>query len=378
MSDTTETQDSFLDFEKELLGDTAAAADAVVEPIIENEATTSSNTAEVETAVTEEAAVEAPAATSDEPAPATEAEEKEAAIEENYSIEDVTIKTAAPEEPVKDVPAVEAPVTKDPITEAVVAEEVEEAPMEEDAPMEQESETEETPDTASDNDDDDDDDNDDDDDDDDDDDFDILNIFSEQASSSELGAGVHERVRLISASGERRKDSNGNLVKKQLFLKFKKFSKDNVDLGEKEISFFIVDASKDTAVNNLLNFTAQVTEILSLFYSPTELEEKFDPFGRVFYNADNDDRDEEAVKADYHNTKIKKAVIKNEKGFTAVQAAICADAAALLAPFCGFEGPIFRLKLVESDDNKYIEIPRFDPFVEKAGVDKESSVLYKE
>ena len=235
--------------------------------------------------------------------------------------------------------------------------------------MEQETETEETPDTASDNDDDDDDD---------DDDFDILNIFSEQASSSELGAGVHERVRLISASGERRKDSNGNLVKKQLFLKFKKFSKDNVDLGEKEISFFIVDASKDTAINNLLNFTAQVTEILSLFYTPTELEEKFDPFGRVFYNADNDDRDEEAVKADYHNTKIKKAVIKNEKGFTAVQAAICADAAALLAPFCGFEGPIFRLKLVESDDNKYIEIPRFDPFVEKAGVDKESSVLYKE
>ena len=368
MSDTTETQDSFLDFEKELLGDNAAAADAVVEPIIEDEATTSSNTAEVETAVTEEAAVEAPAATSDEPAPATEAEEKEAAIEENYSIEDVTVKTAAPEEPVKDVPAVEAPITKDPITEAVVAEEVEEAPMEEDAPMEQETETEETSDTASDNDDDDDDD----------DDFDILNIFSEQASSSELGAGVHERVRLISASGERRKDSNGNLVKKQLFLKFKKFSKDNVDLGEKEISFFIVDASKDTAINNLLNFTAQVTEILSLFYTPTELEEKFDPFGRVFYNADNDDRDEEAVKADYHNTKIKKAVIKNEKGFTAVQAAICADAAALLAPFCGFEGPIFRLKLVESDDNKYIEIPRFDPFVEKAGVDKESSVLYKE
>ena len=82
MSDTTETQDSFLDFEKELLGDNAAAADAVVKPIIEDEATTSSNTAEVETAVTEEAAVEAPAATSDEPAPATEAKE-EAAIEEN-------------------------------------------------------------------------------------------------------------------------------------------------------------------------------------------------------------------------------------------------------------------------------------------------------
>ncbi len=31
MSDTTETQDSFLDFEKELLGDNAAVAEAVVE-----------------------------------------------------------------------------------------------------------------------------------------------------------------------------------------------------------------------------------------------------------------------------------------------------------------------------------------------------------
>jgi hypothetical protein len=51
--------------------------------------------------------------------------------------------------------------------------------------------------------------------------FDILNIFNEQASSSEL-AGVHERVRLITIDPERRKDNNGNLIKKQLFLKFKK------------------------------------------------------------------------------------------------------------------------------------------------------------
>jgi hypothetical protein len=50
--------------------------------------------------------------------------------------------------------------------------------------------------------------------------IDILNIFNEQASSSELGAGVHERVRLITIDPERR-DNNGNLIKKQLFLKFK-------------------------------------------------------------------------------------------------------------------------------------------------------------
>jgi hypothetical protein len=51
--------------------------------------------------------------------------------------------------------------------------------------------------------------------------FDILNIFNEQASSSELGAGVHERVRLITIDPERRKDNNGNLIKKSCFLSSK-------------------------------------------------------------------------------------------------------------------------------------------------------------
>jgi hypothetical protein len=369
------TNDSFMDFEKEMLGNgatfNAAAADiadpaldfeaaigdepaaAIVENVVADEATAVvdeapiANTIDV---VTPEVVATAPAPQASQPAqaPAPVAQE---------------VPAPAPA-PVVEVEETNAPVLGDELVEEAPAVEEDAAAVEEeeeDAPGVEASSEESS-----------------DEDDDDDDDFDVLNIFSEQATSSELGAGVHERVRLISVSGERRKDNNGNLVKKQFFLKFKKFSKDDVDLGEKEVSFFLVDASKDSAVNNLLNFTAQVVELLGIFYSPSELEEKFDPFGRVFYNADNDDRDEDTVKADFHNTRIKKAVIKNEKGFTAVQNAICQDAAALLAPFCGFEGPIFRLKLVESDDNKYIEIPRFSQFVEKAGVDRESSVLYKE
>jgi hypothetical protein len=49
--------------------------------------------------------------------------------------------------------------------------------------------------------------------------FDILNIFNEQASS-ELGA-CSRKSTSITIDPERRKDNNGNLIKKQLFLKFK-------------------------------------------------------------------------------------------------------------------------------------------------------------
>ena len=205
--------------------------------------------------------------------------------------------------------------------------------------------------------------------------FDILNIFNEQASSSELAAGVHERVRLISIDPERRKDNNGNVIKKQLFLKFKKFNKSGEDVGEKEISFFMIDAAKDSSIDNLHTFLSQTRELLSLYYTNEEIEESFDPLA-VLYDADNDDREEDVVAADFNYNVIRKKVFKKESDFVKVEKAICSSFYAMLKDKVGFDSTPFRLKLEESQDAKYIQIPRFDRFVEKAGVSKEDSVLY--
>lgn len=205
--------------------------------------------------------------------------------------------------------------------------------------------------------------------------FDILNIFNEQASSSELGAGVHERIRLITIDPERRKDNNGNLIKKQLFLKFKKFNKEGVDIGEKDISFFLIDSAKDSAINNLHLFLSQTRELLSVFLEEEEINKGFDPLA-VLYDADNDDREDDDVAEDYKYDVIKKKVLKKEKSFTDVEEAICSQFTKLLENKIGFDSTSFRLKLEESKDAKYIQIPRFDRFVEKAGVSKEESVLY--
>jgi hypothetical protein len=89
---------------------------------------------------------------------------------------------------------------------------------------------------------------------------------------------------------------------------------------------------------------------------------------------DNDDREDDAVEEDF-NDSLKKKVMKKEN-FTDVELAICDQFNKLLSDKIGFDSKAFRLKLEESKDAKYIQIPRYDRFVEKAGVEKEDSVLY--
>jgi hypothetical protein len=55
-----------------------------------------------------------------------------------------------------------------------------------------------------------------------------------------------------------------------------------------------------------------------------------------------------------------------KKNFTDVELAICDQFNKLLSDKIGFDSKAFRLKLEESKDAKYIQIPRYDRFVEKS------------
>lgn len=204
--------------------------------------------------------------------------------------------------------------------------------------------------------------------------FNVFNVFSEEATSAGLGAGIHERVRLIAIDTEARKDNNNNLIKKQLYLKFKQFNKAGDDIGEKEISFFITDAIKDSAVGNLFSFISQTRELLSLFCTEEEITEGFDPIAVLLDSEDT--RDEEEIIKDYRYDVIKKKVLKKSAQFKEVEKAVGAQFDALLSEKIGFKSQMFRLKLEESQDAKYIQIPRFDRFVERSSVKKDDSMLY--
>jgi hypothetical protein len=108
-------------------------------------------------------------------------------------------------------------------------------------------------------------------------------------------------------------------------------------------------------------FLSQTKELLSLFLTSEEISKGFDPLAVL--DSDNDDREDDAVEEDFKYDSLKKKVMKKEKNFTDVELAICDHSTS----FCliRFDSKAFRLKLEESKDAKYIQIPRYDRFVEK-------------
>lgn len=204
--------------------------------------------------------------------------------------------------------------------------------------------------------------------------FDVFNVFNEEATSTGLGVGVHERIRLISIFNGKRKDGNNNIINKQLYLKFKQFNKDNEDIGEKEISFFVTDPIKESAVGNLFSFISQTRELLSLYLTEEEITKSFNPL-KVLLDPE-DTRSEEEIFEDFKYDVIKKRVLKKSAHFKSVEEAVGIQFKAILEDKIGFDSIMFRLRLEESQDAKYIQIPRFDRFVERSTVKKEESMLY--
>jgi hypothetical protein len=204
--------------------------------------------------------------------------------------------------------------------------------------------------------------------------FNIASMFEQEATTSELQAGVHERIRLVSVDPNRREDREGNLVKKQLFLKFKKFGKTGEDIGEINVSFFMIDPAKDSAINNLHLFLSQTRELLSVYLPEEQLNTEFDPLA-VLVEEDNKLSDDELAK-NFSYDLIKKKVLRKASQFTLVEETICKQFSDLIADKVGFESDYIRLRLEMSKEGNYVQIPRFDRFIEKAAIKKEDSVLY--
>lgn len=203
----------------------------------------------------------------------------------------------------------------------------------------------------------------------------LLDFFSEDAKSGEMGVGVHENVKLIGVDPELRRDKNNNVISKQLFLRFKKFNKKNEDVGEKEISFFFVDATKDYADKSLSGFIRQSMEVLGLFLTPDEIEKGFDPIA-VWVEESGYEGTEEELRESLLHDNFKKTFLSKAKAYKVIEEATRNQVAKLLKKKIGFESLSFRLKLEANDDGKYIQIPRYGKFVEASTIDRKDSMLY--
>lgn len=203
-------------------------------------------------------------------------------------------------------------------------------------------------------------------------DFNIDDIFSDVTSSTSLGEGVHENVKLVSIDISKRKDRNNKPIKMQTWLKFKKYSKTGEDIGEKEISFFMLDPTKESVINNTILYMQQLQSIMQIFITEEEMDSRFDPLREVI----DPDNDKEIEDKDLDSEVIKGTFLTKTAQFKLLEEAIKTQFNEVMKDHIGVNSSSFRLKLEESRDGKYIQIPMFADFIEKLDVKKDSSTLY--
>lgn len=201
--------------------------------------------------------------------------------------------------------------------------------------------------------------------------LDTINLFRNEASSNELGAGVHENIRITKIDTERRKDRNNVVIKRHLFITFKKFNKNDEDIGEKEVSFFDVDPVGKSPIKSLAYFISDVRSILSCYYTEEELDEKFDPIKDALFP---DGMEEDIDENDFTIDNISK-YIKKVKDFSKIEKITDELFYDLMKDKIGFSSKFLRLKLEESSNGKFIQLPRYGAFIEPADVKKEESLI---
>jgi hypothetical protein len=211
--------------------------------------------------------------------------------------------------------------------------------------------------------------------------FNFENLFEEEITSNSLSAGIHENVKLISVDVTKRKDFNGKTIKKQLFLKFKKYTEEGEDIGEKEIDFFLLDPEKKDVIKHLKNYLDQVLQLLRVYYTDDELFEGekplFDPYATLYDpKIHNLGEREDGMDSDFAYDNIKKKVLDKNIKYKEISEAINNNIYELLKDRIGVKSRPFRLKLIESKDGEFIQIPLYSDFIERSDISKEDSKLY--
>jgi len=201
----------------------------------------------------------------------------------------------------------------------------------------------------------------------------LKDLLKKKIRATELEAGVHENVYLVSMDIKDRKDHTGNKIKKQMFLMFKQVDGKGEIVGQREISFFIVDPIKEYALDNLIEFIKQTKEILSPYMAEDEIKKKFNP-AKVLYDKGEKQTDTNEKEFEYDN--IKNSRLKKLSNYAKVEDAVKKQAMKLIGKQLGFDSVPLRFKLVE-DKNKYVQIPRFGAFIEPMEITRKDSLILK-
>lgn len=206
----------------------------------------------------------------------------------------------------------------------------------------------------------------------------LKELFNKNVKSASLVEGVHENTKIVSIDVDKRKDRNGNTIKKQVFIKFKKFDGNDENIGETEVSFFLLDSKRDQLADDLSRFVGSLISVLSVYAKEDEIS-SFDPITsfvkgtKISKIAALSDEELES-EATFDN--ITNKIIKGSTAVKELESYIAKDFLSILEKYIGEDSDYVRLKLTSSKNGDYVQLPAFGGFIEHGTISKETSELY--
>jgi hypothetical protein len=179
----------------------------------------------------------------------------------------------------------------------------------------------------------------------------LLSQLLEKTRKAEIGFGIHENCRLLSIDNNERTSREGDVINKVCYLKFAKYSEKGEVIGEKEISWFGLDATSEYTASRFITQLEQLTAILDTYLGEDvkKWEEFFD----------------EVLKSNEveHTMEAFEFMCQDPDKLEAVTKLIYEGFEKLLAPKIGKNSQPIALKIVFDKNGKYLQQPSFGAFV---------------
>ena len=182
----------------------------------------------------------------------------------------------------------------------------------------------------------------------------LLGLLKQDQSLPKIGFGLHKNCVVLEVSDAIRKKQDKSTINRNSYTKFGQLDAKGAIVAATEVSWFNIDSGKDYAYDSFFTQIDQMSAIIDVLLPYTEEEDKW---GDVFSAILSSQSIEESVESIT-------AALKDKKKAKALMELISSAYVKMLTPVIGKDSTVMKLKLTYDRNGKFLQQPRFDPFVE--------------
>jgi len=198
----------------------------------------------------------------------------------------------------------------------------------------------------------------------------LLQNLMSNARKADIGFGIHTNCVILSVSNDKRKNKDGEVVKRNCYTTIGQLDKSGNVTGEKTVSWFNLDNKSEYVYSNFFTQLDQVTSIVDTYYP---LDKK-DVWEDAFLAICEEEEIEVGANAEEFEANLTEAMA-DKATCTNVLTAVGDVYAELIGKVCGKDSQPVRFKVVYDKSGKYLQQPKFEAFIESMEVSDEDSKL---